>query len=248
MKLTIGISFVPEGKAVYGNYRNAIQKAAAAGGYEVEFVDAWRDPSCVAMLDGILFTGGADIDPLRYGKDSERNLCGDDIDVKRDSAEFAIAKAAEENGLPTLGICRGTQLLNVYHGGTLVTDIASFGGRNHKKIDGEDNHHQVNIAAGSHLRKVVGESAGEINSAHHQAVDTLGEGLVASARAAEDATIEAVEWADPTGKPFFLAVQWHPERMDYESKFAGRLFDTFLWEVAAHKTLKHRMGKKAEAA
>ena len=244
MKLTIGLSFAPEDAPKYSRYREAVEKAAAAGGYDIEVIELWRDPSRVSKLDGILFTGGADIDPARYGKENERPLCGE-IDVERDRIEFALAEGADKIGLPTLGICRGSQLLNVYHGGTLITDIETFGGKDHTKIRGEDNHHHVNLAAGSHLRKVIGASDGEINSSHHQAVDKLGEGLTVGARAAEDGTVEAIEWADPTGKPFFLAVQWHPERMNYDDKFAGRLFDTFLWEVAAHKTLKHRIGRGA---
>src|SRR5207237_79179 len=148
------------------------------------------------------------IDPARYGKQAEERLC-EEIDEERDQVEFRIADEAEKLGLPTLGICRGMQLLNVHRGGTLITDIETFGGRRHKKIEAQDSRHRVNIASGSYLRKILGASEGEINSAHHQAAERVGDGLVVSARAAEDGTIEALEWADATGKPFFLAVQWH---------------------------------------
>ncbi len=241
MKLTIGISYAPEGSTKYSHYREAIEHAATVGGYDVEIVEVWRNPARVPELDGILFTGGSDIDPVRYGKQAEVNLC-DEIDEARDQIEFTIADASEQNGIPTLGICRGLQLLNVHRGGTLVTDIEKFGGGHHTKIADADSRHRVQIASGSYLRKILGAGEGEINSAHHQAAERVGEGFTVSARAQEDGTIEGLEWADPTGKPFFLAVQWHPERMGYDEKFAGRLFDTFLWEVAMQKTLKHRMG------
>ena len=238
MKLTIGLSYAPDEKSKF--YRQSLEDAARSLEYEIEIVDLSQNPSRIKDVDGILFTGGADIQPARYGKQSEERLCGE-IDETRDQAEFDLADAAEKEGLPMLGICRGTQLLNVHRGGTLLTDIQTFGGNNHQRIEGNgDSRHHVKVTPGSYLSKILNAREGEINSAHHQAIERPGEGLMVSARAAEDGTVEAVEWADPTGKPFFLAVQWHPERMGFDEQFAGRLFETFLWEVAAHKTLKHR--------
>jgi putative glutamine amidotransferase len=237
MKLTIGLSYAPPDNPKYDWYRKALRNAAEALDYEIEIVDLSIHRS--HEVDGILFTGGTDIQPARYGKQTEENLCTD-IDEERDQIEFSIAAEAEKNDTPVLGICRGMQLLNVHRGGTLVTDIESFGGSGHRKLDGFDARHNVRIEPGSYLRHVLSEGEGEVNSAHHQAVERVGEGLSISARATGDGTIEALEWADATDKPFFLAVQWHPERMEFSENFAGRIFETFLWECGANKMLKHR--------
>jgi len=245
MKLLIGLSYAPEDQPKYHFYFDAVKRAAEKLEEEVEVIDLSKEPGRIAEVDGVLFTGGADIEPSRYGKPDEAPLC-QLIDQKCDELEYAIAKDAERLALPQLGICRGAQLLNVIHGGTLVTDIEHFGGEAHTKIGTEDRKHNVKVVRDSLLKKLLRESEGEINSAHHQAIGEIGEGLMVSARA-DDGTAEAIEWADPKGKPFLLAVQWHPERLDYASKFSHPIFESFVWEVAANKVLKHRIAKNAEA-
>jgi putative glutamine amidotransferase len=242
MKLTIGLTYAPHDNEKFRKYWTAVEQAAKALEYDVEIVDLSSNTSRITDVDGVIFTGGADVDPSRYGKQEERDLC-QDVDELRDQTEFDLATKAEERTLPVLGICRGMQLLNVHRGGTLITDIKAFGGAEHTKIDNQDRRHTVKVTPGSQLRRTVGVSDGEINSAHHQSVERPGEGLTISARAEGDGTAEAIEWQDATGKPFFLAVQWHPERMDYDERFSGRLFESFLWEVGAHKLLIERMGK-----
>ena len=240
MKLTIGLSYAPADNSGYRYYWESVENAACALEYEVEIIDLSQSPDRISEIDGILFTGGADIQPARYGKQAEERLCGE-IDETRDQVEFDLADEAEKEGIPTLGICRGLQLLNVHRGGTLLTDIETFGGRSHTKIaSDQDRRHFVKVVPGSYLSKILNAREGEINSSHHQAIERAGDGLTVSARATEDGTAEAIEWADATGKPFFLAVQWHPERMGFDERFAGRLFETFLWEVAAHKMLKEQ--------
>jgi putative glutamine amidotransferase len=244
MKLIIGLSYAPSDNPKYDWYRKALQNAAQALEYDIEIVDLSKVGGADQM-DGVLFTGGADIDPARYGKHAEEHLC-ETIDESRDQLEFKVAEDAEKQSIPVLGICRGLQLLNVHRGGTLITDIEAFGGTSHRKVDGFDARHNVKVEPGSYLRHILSEGNGEVNSAHHQAVERVGEGLTASARAMSDGTIEALEWADATGKPFFLAVQWHPERMEFAERFAGRIFETFLWECAANKLLHKRMVKSGE--
>jgi putative glutamine amidotransferase len=245
MKLTIGLSYAPQSNPKYLNYTNAVIAAAKAQEHDVDVVDLHADPDRFDTIDGIIFTGGEDVAPERYGKPEERPKCTE-ISEERDEHELRLAERAEEAYLPTLGICRGLQLLNVYHGGTLITDIASSGGPDHTKLDpATDRRHQVAVVPNSTIAKILRAREGEINSAHHQAIERPGAGLSIAARS-DDGTPEAIEWADPNGKPFFLGVQWHPERMGFDEPFAGQLFETFIWEVAAHKLLKHRIAQTGE--
>ena len=128
-------------------------------------------------------------------------------------------------GLPVLGVCRGLQLINVTCGGSLVQDLGADGDATHENTSGVDKQHPVKIVAASLLAGSRGQDGGVTNSAHHQAIDQLGEGLMINCHAA-DGTIEGIEWADPKGRPFLLAVQWHPERM-----FVNGLADAGLYQA-----------------
>jgi putative glutamine amidotransferase len=110
-----------------------------------------------------------------------------------------------------LGICRGMQLINVIHKGTLIQNLEDESLIEVHKGN-PDKHHPVSIGEDTLLHQISGQTRGEINSAHHQAIDKPGEGLLINCKA-DDGTIEGVEWKDKAGKPFMLAVQWHPERM-----------------------------------
>jgi len=185
--------------------------------------------------DGLVLSGGIDIDPSLYGGASEyRRLPLSGWEKDRDLFEQAVLRMAWERELPVLGVCRGLQLINVTLKGDLVQDLGIAGDGVHESNAGIDKRHGVQIESGSLLAEVAERSSGEVNSAHHQAVGLLGVGLKVNCYA-EDGTIEGIEWAAPEGKPFLLAVQWHPERMlvnGFEDEFLYRAVrDRFVGEV-----------------
>src|SRR5437764_11900204 len=119
MKVHIGLSYAPEDNPKYGRYADALLKAGDALGYEVAVSDLFAHPELISEVDAIVFTGGADVEPERYGKPELRSEC-EEIDADRDKKEFDFAAEADNRKLPILGICRGLQLLNVHYGGTLI--------------------------------------------------------------------------------------------------------------------------------
>jgi putative glutamine amidotransferase len=156
-------------------------------------------------IDALVLQGGGDVHPEHCGHDlhPETNT----LDRRRDEFELELLRRARARAMPVLGICRGIQLVNVAYGGTLVQHLPEVSDLDHEQLDAWDAlAHRVEIAPGSRLANVMGTTAMEVNSVHHQAVDRLGEGLEVVARA-EDGVVEAIEHeTDPV-----LAVQWHPE-------------------------------------
>ncbi|WP_406448462.1 gamma-glutamyl-gamma-aminobutyrate hydrolase family protein [Streptomyces sp. NBC_00876] len=161
--------------------------------------------SVVARLDAVVVAGGPDVDPARYG--AGRDPRSGPPAPERDGWEAALIGAALESGTPFLGICRGMQLLNVALGGTLTQHLDGHTGPD--GTTGVFGTHTVTAVAGTRYASVV-PGACDVPTYHHQAVDRLGTGLVASAHAA-DGTVEAVE---RPGTPWVLGVQWHPEMGD----------------------------------
>ena len=198
--------------ALADTYTGAV---AHAGGIPVILppqADAYDE--IFGMIDGLVLTGGADIDPKRYG-DATRHPATYGVDAARDQFEIDLVHGALERNIPILCICRGIQLLNVALGGTLIQDIADEypGAIEHRQqanrlpIDAPS--HPVIIEPGSLLAEVYGPGPIPANSFHHQAVRVPGDGLRVVGRT-PDGLIEALEL---TGSTWVLGVQWHPEMM-----------------------------------
>ena len=186
------------------------QQVCAAGGIPVLLPPLPGVAAAVGRLDGLILTGGGDIHPGRYGEDAHPRTHR--VSEPRDAAEMELLGAALDAELPVLGICRGMQLLNVARGGTLCQHLPEEAG--HTPVAGTFGSHPVRIAPGTRLASILGDATDggdglHVAAAHHQAVDKLGDGLVATAWT-EDGVGEAVELG-ADGDPFVLAVQWHPE-------------------------------------
>jgi len=157
------------------------------------------------IVDGIIFSGGGDLDPARYGADP--HPATDAPRPERDDAELALLTAALERDLPVLAVCRGSQVLNVALGGDLVQHLPErVGHEDHRHTPGQFADHDVDVRPDSRLGSILGERA-PVKSHHHQGYDRLGRGLVEVAWA-EDGTVEGLE--DPSRR-FALGVLWHPE-------------------------------------
>ncbi|CAA6604332.1 putative gamma-Glu-GABA hydrolase [Rhodospirillaceae bacterium LM-1] len=194
----------------YALRQNYCEAVARAGGAPLALP---HEPDLAATyldaIKGLVVTGGAfDVDPALFG-DATRHATVK-LKTKRTQFELAIVQGALARGLPVLGICGGQQLLNVALGGTLIQHIPDevAGALAHEQPNPRtEPGHDVMIAQGTHLAAICKANRIPVNSAHHQAVKKLGEGLVANALA-DDGVIEGFEYP---GKPFVIGVQWHPE-------------------------------------
>jgi len=215
------------------DYKAAVERAGA----EVRELIPGRDvlPEALADLDGILLTGGPDVRPSLYGATEAHPTV--EIEDRRDAYELPLAKAAIEQGLPLLAICRGVQVLNVAAGGTLIQDLPSArpGGLNHSVTTPKTAiAHDVTVVPGTRLAQAVaaqldGGSRLDVNSRHHQAIATVAPGFVVSA-SAPDGTIEAIEATTSNGMPregFCVGVQWHPESF-WSTGETASLFESFV--------------------
>jgi len=183
----------------------------------------------LGRLDGLVLSGGGDVDPAHYGQARQPYL--GTVLPERDRAELEMAAWALAHGLPTLGICRGAQVLVVATGGTLVQDIAHQcpqAGRHRGAGEPGRVPHPVRLLPGSRIAKVMGAEELLVNSAHHQCSDRIAGVLVASGWS-EDGLVEAVE---APNHPFLVGVQWHPEELWQQDRLHLRLF-AGLMEAAA---------------
>jgi putative glutamine amidotransferase len=198
----------------------AYVRALTAAGLVPLIVAPLLDPEAAcALLDrvqGLVLTGGEDVDPARYGARPHPQL--GETDAGRDTVELALIAGARRRHLPILAICRGIQILNVALGGTLYQDLAS---ERPGPVDHADRsiRHGLAVQPGSLLHRTVGTVTARVNTRHHQAVRDLAPGLCATAWA-EDGVIEGAEPEDPAA-PWILAVQWHPEDDVEDALFRG---------------------------
>lgn len=178
----------------------------------------------VDQLDGMLFSGGYDVDPGCYGAEREPEC--QDPNHLRDALELKLLKLCLERKIPVLGICRGCQIINVGLGGTLIQDIPKRFGVVHQmeKDTGSDFDHDVRIIPGTKMYEIMGGDI-RVNSYHHQCVDRLGEGAIATAFSPQG-FIEAYEF--PGDDQFLMAVQWHPEVTLGKDMYSERIFERFL--------------------
>jgi len=199
--------------AIRDTYTGAVR---AAGGLPIILPIGDDDPELIdeylAAVDGLLFTGGEDIAPAYYGEARDERC--QEPDPERDLFEIHLARAALAQQVPTLGICRGLQVINVAAGGTLYQDIACRPGTRDYHSASLANRgqliHRVRLVQESRLRAIMGVAESQVTSTHHQFVKDLAPGFRVSAESAEDGIVEGIERPDV---PFLLAVQWHPERL-----------------------------------
>jgi putative glutamine amidotransferase len=212
-------------------YSEAVE---AAGGAPVhislipkpDYVDSVADG-----LDGILLPGSdSDVDPLRYGQQPHRNLGA--VHPIKDETDLLIIDFVERRRIPLFAICFGMQVLNVSRGGTLIQDINSQlpDAIKHEQGAPRDRpSHRVNLAEKTRLASIAGVESHIVNSHHHQAIETLGADLIATAWSS-DGIIEALE--DPRPDRFMVAVQWHPELGWEHDAISRQLFEAFVKEAA----------------
>ena len=161
--------------------------------------------------DGFVLTGGIDVHPVFYQNARVDYHNTTVFNESRDHFEIQVFEFACQKNKPVLAICRGMQLVNIALGGNLIQDLEENGFENHRKGSEGDREHKIEVEPGTLLAQISGVQHGFVNSAHHQGLDQIADELKVSAFS-EDGVVEAIEYKD-ANKPFLLAVQWHPERM-----------------------------------
>ncbi len=210
--------------AVAVDYLNAI---IYAGGVPIVIEPSYNENylrDVLNIVDGVLVTGGNDVESLRYGVNSSSKI-GRVFRI-RDESDLFITDYAINNDMPYLGICRGLQILNTYMNGTLITDIEPGKYIDHSAVNSEKyiKAHSVNIKRGSILFDAYKKEKVFVNSFHHQGIDKLGENLRAVA-SSDDGLCEAVQMDN---KRFVLATQWHPEMLFEDDEIHAEIFKKFI--------------------
>jgi putative glutamine amidotransferase len=216
-------------------YMNYVEALRRAGAIPVIVAPQPENAAEVAeSLDGILLAGGPDCDPAAYNE-ARHETVQEVMDPRRQANDLALAKAARERGIPTLGICLGMQVMNVAAGGSLIQDIDSHLDTEirHESLPEDRRRHDVLVEKGTQLASILPKTELNVNSSHHQAVKNAGSGLRITAHA-PDGIVEGLE--DPR-LPFYLGVQWHPEDMVGEES-ADALFGAFIAAAREYREAK----------
>ena len=238
MKPVIGITSYPPERVRWGVWEDPVIMIPASYVHAVERAggrplvippSADSVEQTLDLLDGVIFSGGGDVDPGRYGAEAHPET--DEPHRERDEAELALLTAALDRDLPVLAVCRGSQVLNVALGGDLVQHLPDrLGDERHRHTPGQFADHEVAVKPDSRLGAILGDRA-PVKSHHHQGYGRLGSGLVDVAWA-DDGTVEGLE--DPT-KRFALGVLWHPEEGE----------DFALFEALVEQAAEYRRGRSS---
>jgi putative glutamine amidotransferase len=203
-------------------------------------LEASQWPNVLLGADGVLLTGGADLDPKLYGQAGDTILCGD-IHPVRDSVEIRLLTWVDDTGLPCLGICRGLQHMNVFAGGTLDPHLPRKYGDMHRagmQGNSRDTIHLATVVAVPHGIDVALQDESTVISHHHQGIDQLGQELMVWA-IAPDGLAEGIAHRDSTRFPFYVGVQWHPERSEQHQFLVEPIGEGFV-----HAMLSNRDGSR----
>ena len=187
------------------------------------------------LVDGMIFSGGHDIAPIRYGEEPHQKL--QDICPERDEFDFLLYRLAKEHSLPILGICRGFQLMNVSEGGKLYQDLSL---KNTESLKHSQGHgpsiptHTVKVESGSKFYKILGKGEIRVNSFHHQAVKSTSENVAISGKALDN-VVEAIELKN---YPFGLGVQFHPEMLQAKEEDMKKIFSALVSAAKEYREKK----------
>jgi putative glutamine amidotransferase len=225
-----------EGEPLPVRYAPAVYDDAVlrAGGLPVHLpvLPSGRNRELLDLVDGLILSGGGDVDPSAYGEEPQQGLFL--VESDRDVAEGELLHAAAESRVPVLGICRGLQLINVSFGGTLVQELAGESGQDHhpQHVPDAKPVHPVLVEPGSLLAHAVGDTRIDVNSTHHQAVDVIPDSLRVTARSLDD-VVEGLELR--RSDVWVVGVQWHPEAMEAQDPVQRRLFRALVESTRATK-------------
>lgn len=215
------------------NAERTVRQALESRGFTVRFVDTAHPPypdlaESFDEVAGVVMLGGGDIDPTLYGLPADQpGLYG--VDRAVDDYAIAAVRNARERGLPLLGICRGSQVINVAYGGSLIPDIADWGPHHGPTNETIFVPEPITLDPTSRVAEIFGTTELIVQSGHHQAVDRVADGFVTTGTAA-DGIVEGIESADRT--EWIVGIQWHPEHADADPAARDRLFDAFVTATA----------------
>lgn len=232
-QLTIAVSKISGPDSYY-------EKWVHYGDSSIRILNLYNHPldtiyQVLEQCDGVLLTGGEDINPDYYGAKSRLSECGE-IDYRRDTLEFIMLDHAFRNKMPVLGVCRGQQMINVFLGGSLYIDLPTDrpSAIHHRCAKSDTCFHSIRIDSTSLLYSLTNSPEIQVNSSHHQAIDVPAINIQALAWS-PDSIIEAISWENPKGRSYMFATQFHPERMDYTSSVSGKIIQRFVNEMLKYK-------------